>query len=253
MNTDDYRYRYELHLHTSQGSACGRCPGADMARAAKEFGYDGIVVTDHAWGGNTAVDRSLPWREWMTQYLKGYEDAKAWGDKNGLLVMFGLETGFCGTEFLLYGLTPEYMLDTPEFWDATISEQLKLVHAGGGIVMQAHPYREEYYIPEIRLFPDDVDGVETINATHSSHLSKSHLGLEFNEKAIEYARKHNFPTCAGSDVHSTTMFGGGIMTRDRITDSKDLTDLLMSDEMYLLTDGDRIYDRYGNLLKDYKP
>ena len=69
----------------------------------------------------------------------------------------------------------------------------------------------------------------------------------------DYARKHNLPTCAGSDVHSTTMFGGGIMTRNRIADSKDLTDLLMSDEMYLLTDGDRIYDRYGNLLKDYKP
>lgn len=249
---EQYRYKYELHLHTCQGSACGRNTGAEMAKAAKEYGYDGIVVTDHAWGGNTAVDRSLPWEEWMRQYIKGYEDAKAWGDENGLLVMFGMETGFDGTEFLLYGLTPEYMINTPAFRNASISEQLKLVHEGGGIVMQAHPYREEYYIPEVRLFPDDVDGVESINATHTSHLSKAHLGMEYNERAIEYAREHNFPTCAGSDVHTTTMFGGGIMTKEPLKNSKDLTDLIMSDEMYLLTDGDRIYDRYGNLLKDYK-
>ncbi|MCR4991331.1 MAG: PHP domain-containing protein [Lachnospiraceae bacterium] len=247
-----YKYKYELHLHTSQASACGHNTGAEMAKAAKEAGYDGIVVTDHAWGGNTCIDRSLPWEEWVRGYIKGYEDAKDWGDKNGLTVMFGLETGFEGTEFLIYGITPEYLISRPEFRTATIPEQLPLVHEGGGIVMQAHPYREEYYIPEIRLFPDDVDGVETINATHSSHLSKAHTGIEYNDKAIEYALSHGFHTCAGSDVHSTVMFGGGIMTREKIKESKDLVKLLMSDEMYLLTDGDRIYDKYGTLLKDYE-
>ncbi|MCR4787125.1 MAG: PHP domain-containing protein [Lachnospiraceae bacterium] len=247
-----FKYKYELHLHTNQGSKCGHNTGAEMAKAAKEAGYSGIVVTDHAWGGNTAVDRSLPYEEWVRQYIKGYEDAKAWGDENGLLVMFGIESGFQGTEFLIYNLTPEYFMSRPEFWNATIKEQLKLVHEGGGIVMHAHPYREEFYIPEIRLFPDDVDGVETINATHSSHLSKSHLGMQYNELAIEYARKHNFPTCAGSDVHSTIMFGGGILTEEPLTGSQDLKDLILSDRMYLLTDGDRIYDRYGLLLRDYE-
>ena len=50
-------------------------------------------------------------------------------------------------------------------------EQYELVHAAGGMVIHAHPYREEDYIPEVRLFPEWVDGVEGINATHSSSIS----------------------------------------------------------------------------------
>ena len=51
-----YPYLYETHLHTSQGSACGKAEGAQMARACKAAGYTGIFVTDHNWGGNTAVE-----------------------------------------------------------------------------------------------------------------------------------------------------------------------------------------------------
>ena len=63
MNTirEQYPYLYETHLHTSESSACAVSLGADMARACKEYGYAGIFVTDHNWGGNTATDRNLSW------------------------------------------------------------------------------------------------------------------------------------------------------------------------------------------------
>ena len=60
-----YPYLYETHLHTSESSACARCTGSEMARACKEYGYSGIFVTDHNWGGNTAIDRTLEWEEWV--------------------------------------------------------------------------------------------------------------------------------------------------------------------------------------------
>ena len=78
-----YPYLYETHLHTSQGSACGKAEGAQMARACKAAGYTGIFVTDHNWGGNTAVDRSLPWEEWTAEFAKGYREARAEGDRLG--------------------------------------------------------------------------------------------------------------------------------------------------------------------------
>ena len=56
-----YPYLYETHLHTSQGSACAVDTGKRMAEACKAAGYTGIIVTDHNWGGNTAVNRYLPW------------------------------------------------------------------------------------------------------------------------------------------------------------------------------------------------
>lgn len=249
INIEDYKYKYETHLHTKEGSTCAKCTGDEMARAAKNAGYSGIFVTDHAWGGNTAVDRSLPWKEWVEKFALGYEHAKKWGDENDFTVFYGYEAGYNATEFLIYGLTPEWMANHEELHDATIEEQLSIVHSGGGIVVHAHPFREEYYIPQIRLFPEYVDGVEGMNATHSSHLSKSHNNPEFDVKAIAYAKEHNFFMTAGSDVHTTQMLGGGMLTKEKLTSPTDFIKLVQSDEMYLLTDGDRIYDRYANLIE----
>ena len=40
-------YRYDLHVHTAEGSKCGHSSGAEMADFYKAKGYAGIVVTDH--------------------------------------------------------------------------------------------------------------------------------------------------------------------------------------------------------------
>lgn len=40
-------YRYETHMHTAEGSRCGRMPAAEMVRAYKKLGYTGVFVTDH--------------------------------------------------------------------------------------------------------------------------------------------------------------------------------------------------------------
>lgn len=244
-----YKYKYETHLHTVEASACARNTAQDMMKAMKEAGYTGAFVTNHAWGGNTCVDRSLPWKKWVEEFAKPYYLAKEWGDKNDFDVFYGYESGYNGTEFLIYGLTPEWMASHDELHDASVEEQIKIVHEGGGIVIHAHPYREEFYIPEVRLFPEYVDGVEGVNATHASHLSTAHNNPVFDERAIAYAREHNFPMTAGSDVHSVFSLGGGMLFSERIQNVKEFIDNVMSDKMYLLTDGDRVYDRFGNVLK----
>ena len=135
----EYPYLYETHLHTMEGSACAHCSGEEMAKACKAAGYTGIFVTDHNWGGNTAVNRRLPWKKFVEQFAKGYEKAKAVGERIGLDVFFGWESGYRATEFLIFGLSPAWMLAHPELWDASIEEQFALVHAGGGLVIHAHP------------------------------------------------------------------------------------------------------------------
>ena len=67
-------FLYETHLHTCQGSACGTSTGAEHARYYKEIGYQGIIVTDHFFHGNTAVPRNLPWKERVEWFCSGYED-----------------------------------------------------------------------------------------------------------------------------------------------------------------------------------
>lgn len=245
MLREDYPYLYETHMHTSESSACARSTGEEMAKAAKEAGYTGIIITNHNWYGNNCIDPSLPWEEWIEKFCKGYENARSWGEKNGLDVFFGYESGYRGTEFLIYGVDKEWLIAHPEIKDASVSQQYALIHEAGGMVIHAHPFREEYYIPEIRLFPKDVDGVEGINATHSSHLSGSHNKKEFDKKAIAYGREQGLFLTAGSDVHTTRLFGGGIAFKRRLDSVEDFCRALLGGEDYLLTNGDQWFDKTG--------
>ena len=205
----EYKYLYETHMHTNRASACARCSGYEMAKAAKEYGYSGIIITEHNWGGNTCIPRELEWGEWIRQFIKGYEEAYAYGKENDLDVFWGYEAGFNGTEFLIYGVTPEWMINHPEIKDADVKKQFELISAAGGMVVHAHPYREEDYIPEIRLYPEYVHAIEGVNATHSNSHSMAHNKKEFDDEAIAYASRINLPITAGSDIHTTNMFGGG--------------------------------------------
>lgn len=225
---EGFPYVYETHLHTNQGSACGQCTGKEMADACYDAGYTGIIVTDHFFYGNTRVDRSLAWEDWVEEFCKGYEDAKKEGDRIGLQVFFGWESNYKATEFLINGLSKEWLLAHPEIKDCSIEEQFQLVHEGGGMVVHCHPYRKEAYIPEIRLFPEYVDAVETINATHASLKSTGHNVAVWDEYAAEYAGKHNLPATAGSDIHKTDLLLGGMAFKEKLKDSKDFIKTVLS-------------------------
>ena len=244
---EQYPYLYETHLHTKQSSACAWNTGYEMAKACHEYGYAGIIVTDHNWGGNTCTDRSLPWESWVREFSAGYLDAKRYADEHGDFdVFFGYEAGFSGTEFLIYGISPEWLMDHPEIREATLEEHLRLVRAAGGTVIHAHPFREEWYIPEIRLFPELVDGVEGINATHSCHKSTAHNKTEYDDRAVAYANANGIPMTAGSDIHSTNLFGGGVAFRRRLTSVEDYCRAIVTGEDRLLTNGDHCFDQHGN-------
>lgn len=231
-------FLYETHMHTMEGSACGLCSGEEMARAYAAHGYTGIIVTNHFFYGNTAVDRTFPWQEWVENFCLGYEHAKAEGDKLGLQVFFGWESGYRGPEFLIYGLDKEWLLNHPEIRDATVEEQFRLVHEGGGIISQAHPYRQAFYIPEILLYPEYVDAVEGVNASHMGRLTGFKSGHpEYNERAIAYAKEHNLPLTGGSDQHSTEMLYGGMVFARKLQDIHDFARAVLNREVLQLLDG----------------
>ena len=246
---DGYPYLYETHVHSGESSACAVSSAVDMAKAHKKFGYTGMILTNHNWGGNTAIDRSLSWHDFLDAFFEPFYSAKEWGDKNEFQVFPGYEAGYRGTEFLIYGLDINWMYDHPELRDATVAQQFDIVHSGGGIVVHAHPYREAFYISEIRLFPEYIDGVEAINAAHSAPSAPKD-NIRFNEKALKYAQELGMFITGGSDSHSTDLVGGGMSFQTRLSDIHDfvvrLTDAKADD--YRVTDGVRIYDVFGGQL-----
>ena len=250
---NDYTYFYETHLHTMESSKCAVTDAISSCRAHKEAGYSGMFLTNHNWGGNTSVDRSLKWCDFIDEFFKPFYLAREWGEKNDFQVFEGYEAGYDGTEFLIYGISVDWMRAHPELKDATVEEQFDIIHEGGGIVVHAHPFREAFYIPKTRLYPDFVDGVEGINAAHSSPYQTNERHPIWDEKAIAYAGEHKLPLTAGSDVHSTNVLYGGMAFRTKLSGAGDFTkrvctaynELEKGNIPYLITNGGDWFDCIG--------
>jgi len=186
-------YLYETHLHTCLGSACGVSRGYEYIQAYKDLGFSGIIVTDHFYNGNCAVSRSLPWKRWVEAFVRGYEEARNEGEKRGLDVFFGWEETFDGDDYLVYGLDKEWLLAHPECRSWSRKEQFEEVSAAGGCVVQAHPFRQHYYISLITLCPKLVHAVEAANAGNNDD--------SYDALAFAYAKSAGLPVTAGSDIH----------------------------------------------------
>lgn len=196
-------YKYETHVHTKEGSACASGTGQEMVRAHIEAGYSGMIVTDHFFNGNTAVPADLPWESRVELFCQGYENAVEEAKGTGFHVFFAWEYSYRGTDFLTYGLGKEFLLEHRDILDWSTEEYLDIVRDSGGFICHAHPFREAFYIDALRLYPDRVNAVEVINASHADP--------RFNEKALVYAAKHNLIKFSGSDTHHIdALFGGGL-------------------------------------------
>ena len=185
-------YLYETHMHTCLASACGKSTGKEHARFYRDIGFTGIIMTDHFFGGNTCIPKNLPWEERIDLFFRGYEDALEEGQKIGLDVFFGLEQNFGFDEYLIYGLTREYMKAHPEMEHWTRRQQLEEVHRAGGAVIQAHPFRMRGYMDRIRVAELFADGVEAANAGNDQ--------LD-DARCLLYAKEKHLLMTAGSDNH----------------------------------------------------
>ena len=193
----------QLHLHTAETSACGHATGAEMAQACKRWGYDLLVVTDHFMNANIGCPRDWPWPDQVDYLFRGYEAARAEGERIGLTVLFGWETANGGPEYLTYGLGREFLLDYPDIARVDIPTYLDRVRAAGGFVIQAHPFRRESYIPVFTPDPTLVEAFEVWNSSHEDH--------SWDEAAWQMAREHNLIETAGCDAHTTPFVPGGAM------------------------------------------
>ena len=216
-------FLYETHLHTCQASACGKVNGEDYIKYMMDKGFAGMIVTDHFFNGNTCVPEDLPWNERVDIYASGYERALKAAAGKDFTVMFGVEVNFFKDEYLLYGIDKQWLLDNECIMDMTRIELHEAVNKAGGIMIQAHPYRERDYLSDIKLAPAAaIDGVEIYNAANKPNMNA--LGYEF-------ALPLGLPMTAGSDIHfynDNDM--GGMLFEKKIGSIKDFVDAVRANE-----------------------
>lgn len=200
-------YYYELHMHTQETSRCGRSSAYDMVKAYSDKGFSGVVVTDHFVNGYSYAALKDTWQEKIDTYLAGYRAAKEAGDKLGIRVYLGWEFtngGNNGEDYLTLGLTENDLYKNLVDCDhMTIEEYVDRVHALGGIVIRAHPYREADYIRVAGIERPSlpIDAMEVFNGGNTEQI--------YNDRALAFAARHGIPMVAGSDTHhvQTTAMG----------------------------------------------
>ena len=200
----------ETHCHTAETSACASATGAQQAEQYKARGYDTIIVTDHFLNGNTTVDRNLPWERQVEDFCRGYENAKKRGEEIGLTVLFGIEYAWDGADFLIYGVDKKWLLDNPDCASIRPHTFCDRVHAAGGCVVHAHPFRGADYLHDMKFLPWHTDGVEVYNAGNREKV--------WNDRAKWYAEQYGFIATAGSDCHHLTDTDKffGVLTENKI-------------------------------------
>ncbi len=217
-------YLYETHLHTLPVSACARAELRETLECYRQAGYAGVFLTNHFLDSN--IDRSireLPYHQRIDYYFDSCEEGQRIGEGPGFSVFPGIEMGYGGTDFLVYGIDREWCHAHEDMDRMPKSELLGLMREQGALLIQAHPFRESRSIDHIRLFPRHVHGVEVFNASRRDFE---------NAMAAQYCESYGLLPFSGSDDHTggkRSRFGG--MATDRpVRDVRDFIALVLAGE-----------------------
>ncbi len=229
--TKEYKYRIELHAHTSPASPCSEVSPEELAKTYHELGYDGVVVTNHfvKW-----IFREQTKEEALDGYLKDYEDTCIAAEKYGLKVYLGAEVRFEDhlNDYLIYGVNREILSDCYDYFDKGVEAFRREVALDKSIFLQAHPFRRDM----VRVNPELLDGIEVFNM-HPGHNSA--VGI-----AAKYARDNNFSIItAGSDYHHKNRNHEGVSalrTKYLPEDGFELAKLLQSGDYLFEIGGESI-------------
>lgn len=218
------KYKYETHLHSSPVSRCAKASIEESLKYYKKLGYDGVFLTNHFIGGNFRDDGLNTDAEKIDFYVSDYFEGLKVAKEIGIKLFFGVEMSYKHhTDFLIYGLSPEWYQEHLEVLGMPFPERLDFLKMHGAFIVHAHPFRNSFHSDSmplpISLFPKHVDAVEVKNAANSKDLDK--IGLY-------YANHYGLQHFAGSDNH----WGGkakklcGVVTKAPINDVDDFVKVL---------------------------
>lgn len=163
---------FDMHLHTSRYSPDSAINPFSLVRRARELGLAGVVITEHDW-------------LWSEEELDELRAATP-----GIQIFAGIEVSAYEGHFLCYGVTDPKALPK----SIKVNDLCREVHAQGGVVIAAHPYRWGQNFDEILEQEPLLDGLEIMSSNMDAHCRK---------KAREHKAERTTPWSAlgNSDAH----------------------------------------------------
>jgi predicted metal-dependent phosphoesterase TrpH len=163
----------DLHLHTSEDPRHNLGYNArDLIAVAARRGYHVISITNHD---------HVTFSEQLAGFARGL----------GVLLIPGVEATVRGKHVLIYGVA-----GLEEDWGDLDFFDLRRLRAKGAFVIAPHPFYPNYNClgRDLVRFPYLFDAIEY------SHLYIRRVN--FNRRAMAFARRHGIPLVGLSDAHS---------------------------------------------------
>ena len=218
--------KIDLHVHTSEISACGKLPAQDVVNIYKGLEYDAICITNHFSTYTKGWHQARGRLDFLKTFEEGYQLAKYEGEKIGLKVFRGYEFR-CNrndNDFLLYHLPDDVLENINLIFDLPIKDCLSVLRAHGVKIYQAHPFRNNTTL----INPDQLDGIEIFNGSNGQG--------PINDMAKLWAQTHpHLRGISGSDCHQAHQAGrGGIITNYDIKNELELIDCIQNGDYTIM-------------------
>lgn len=228
-----YKYKTELHTHTSPVSNCSYIAPKDLVDLYADLGVHAVVISNHYNQFSTfeQYGRCVT----PEQFLQDYYDACDEGKKRGVNVILAIEVRFTENmnDYLVYGIEPSDVEKFASYFDKGIETFYRECKTKRNLILQAHPFRKDMVLAPL----DSIDGIESINL-HADHNGA--IGL-----AAKYARDNKLIVSGGSDFHKVHHLAACLMrSRELPRDSFDVADILRSRDYF--------FDASGTLLFPYE-
>jgi predicted metal-dependent phosphoesterase TrpH len=167
--------KVDLHVHTSERSACGRSSEAEQIRAAIASGLDGLVLTDH---------NVFPPAGTVERLNREHAPFK---------VFEGIEVDCEDEHVVVLGVRDPALEVKGWAWQ----DLRPFVNARGGFTILAHPFRYRDFIGgSMRELPPD-----------AIEVGSKATPAEAEAKILEMARTWGVPVVCNSDAHGAEQFG----------------------------------------------
>jgi predicted metal-dependent phosphoesterase TrpH len=168
---------FDLHMHTTRHSPDSEMEPLALVQRARELELDGVVITEHDF-------------LWTVEELSELRAAAP-----DLVVLAGVEVSARDGHMLVYGVSE--LFQSPV--GIGVAELCREVHAQGGVVVAAHPFRWGQPFEEIiRDEQPELDGLE---------LMSSNMDADCRRQAAEISGRYPWAGLGCSDAHHERVLG----------------------------------------------
>jgi predicted metal-dependent phosphoesterase TrpH len=212
---------FDLHIHTTKGSADSSLSPEDLILEAERLGLRGLCITEH----------SGPWDR---------HEFERFASRHSVVLVRAMEADTDLGHMLAFGL------ERYESGFHKAAELCRAAKAVGGVVISAHPFRgvlgkhmrERPYL--YRSLPDSLpqkpeDALEhpVFRLAHAIEVANGGTADEENTFAMKVASLLKMPVTGGSDAHSLHGLGRFVTAfRDEITSEAEFLKALHSGKFY---------------------